>query len=1042
MDRSYILRPSAVVALVLAAAPVHADSGQGAVKGLVRDANNGNAIAGAAVLVRHDRGQLQEVAMTDPDGHYHVSNIAPGDYEIIVTTFGYQTRRVRGIHIQADAVIRVDMGLLADGEPLSHTIVVPAPVVDIGSNSAGIHIDKEMARRVPIAAPGGKGAANRSFEAIAEAMPGAQLDAYGASIGGTTSPENLYRIDGLSVGNAGYGIIGIPLSVEFLEEVQVESGGRTAESGRSTGGALHAVTKSGADKFFGSVWMNVVPGGLEGIRTPPRREAAAIALEQRLRWQGDTGFDLGGYLVKGRLWFYTGLQVARTVHDMRTTWHQTVVDPESGEVLVDANTGFSRTTRIPNSTTVLRAQGTALQIPLKLTARVRANHRLELFALYAPSMAGGNGTYGLNQWTGQPEIADGLGTFESRAHRYETQASNVQVKWAASSDDKNWRFDTMIGWHHQVDKTLASDGGSLGSQGGLAGVPHVTWRRNSNPGFHSATDFLPLPAGADPDTCVPVAGTPTCPVTSFTTGGARRGENHFERVHARSVATRHVRGLGHHVIKFGFDVEYAQYRDVRALSGGGYYRESLNGMNFRIEQLGTLVGPDQPLIFNKLDRTTSSSTIGGFVQDSWAIKDRVTLNVGVRYDVQHLFNAERDLTLALPNQLSPLAGVVWDPTRAGRAKIFASYGRAYQNIPLALANRAGLGNPVIYSFAEAGPGRCDPSDPRSRETICQAEDGRLVIGGPSAPDQLWLVTSSTKSLVDPGIRPQSRDEVLVGGELEVISNARLGATYHRHWLNRAVEDMSRDEGQTFFIGNPGHGLAASDFPRAQRVYDSATFFFSRRFLRGWGLEASYTLSWLRGNIAGLYRPETGQLQPNLNSDFDLVSQLRNRTGWLAADHRHNVKVFGAGEVPIGTRSAILLGMGFRALSGGPTNALAGQSLYGPNESFLIQRGAGPRLPWQFRVDSRLGYGLNLRNKMTVSVTISVYNVANFQAATAIDQAYTFNNVLPSRAGSIAELGRMMLTDTTGGPVAKNPNFGNTTAYQMPRQFQFELRLDF
>ena len=62
---------------------------------------------------------------------------------------------------------------------------------------------------------------------------------------------------------------------------------------------------------------------------------------------------------------------------------------------------------------------------------------------------------------------------------------------------------------------------------------------------------------------------------------------------------------------------------------------------------------------------------------------------------------------------------------------------------------------------------------------------------------------------------------------------------------------------------------------------------------------SYTLSWLRGNIAGLFRPETGQLDPNINSDFDLISLLSNRSGYLPGDHRHSFKLFAAGEIPLG-----------------------------------------------------------------------------------------------------------------------------------------------
>ena len=58
--------------------------------------------------------------------------------------------------------------------------------------------------------PGAKGAASRSFESVAEAAPGARNDTYGTSISGTTSPENQYVLDGMSVNNPAYGIVGTP----------------------------------------------------------------------------------------------------------------------------------------------------------------------------------------------------------------------------------------------------------------------------------------------------------------------------------------------------------------------------------------------------------------------------------------------------------------------------------------------------------------------------------------------------------------------------------------------------------------------------------------------------------------------------------------------------------------------------------------------------------------------------------------------------------------------------------------------------------------
>ena len=65
-----------------------------------------------------------------------------------------------------------------------------------------------------------------------------------------------------------------------------------------------------------------------------------------------------------------------------------------------------------------------------------------------------------------------------------------------------------------------------------------------------------------------------------------------------------------------------------------------------------------------------------------------------------------------------------------------------------------------------------------------------------------------------------------GGEYEVINNGRLGASYTRRYMNSVIEDMSRDEANTYFIGNPGYGIS-KDFPKAKRNYDAVTVYLQR-----------------------------------------------------------------------------------------------------------------------------------------------------------------------------------------------------------------------
>jgi len=155
----------------------------------------------------------------------------------------------------------------------------------------------DFLRNIAVVSPTGKGAASRSFEALAELAPGANADTYGVSIGGATSPENQYIIDGVSVNDPGFGINGSPLSVEFMGEVNVISGGYLPEYGRSTGGVVNAVTKSGSNEFHGSVFGNLTPGALASRGTEILQEAGTVSGRTALWNLADVGFGSQGLLL-------------------------------------------------------------------------------------------------------------------------------------------------------------------------------------------------------------------------------------------------------------------------------------------------------------------------------------------------------------------------------------------------------------------------------------------------------------------------------------------------------------------------------------------------------------------------------------------------------------------------------------------------------------------------------------------------------------------------------------------------------------------------
>jgi hypothetical protein len=332
---------------------------------------------------------------------------------------------------------------------------------------------------------------------------------------------------------------------------------------------------------------------------------------------------------------------------------------------------------------------------------------------------------------------------------------------------------------------------------------------------------------------------------------------------------------------------------------------------------------------------------------------------------------------------------------------------------------------------------CDPSMPGATGPggACSSPGSSLGAGG--SPNSIYSPVSSGTSVIDPKLKAPSTDELVLGGDYEVLRDGRLGLQYAKRWMTNTIEDMSNDDAQTFFFGNPGRGIAKG-FPKAVRKYDAATLYFSKAYSQGWLVQASYTLSWLRGNYGGLFRADDLQFDPHQSSDFDLKSLITNRKGPLPGDNRHFIKFFAAKDLPLpGKAGFVTPGLSFRASSGGPTNYLGAHPLYQQDQVYILKAGSGERLPWVCSADLRLAYGYSFTKTRSISATIDIFNLFNFQSAVARDQRYTTATVAPVTSGGLANLTNA--NGTPFNPADINPNFGHASAYQPPRVFRFGLK---
>ena len=266
----------------------------GSIVGTVSD-DSGAPLPGATVEARSPSLQGTKTVVTGADGSYRLSLLPPGSYTVAASLpqFGRAEQTLQVLLVRN---VTADFRLRATAR---EEVVVSgeAPVVDSTSTTLGANIDQRVFQRLPT---------GRDYGSVVQTVPGvstdvAEPDGESISVYGSSSAENAYLIDGVNTTNLEYGVEGKELNFEFIQEIEVKTGGYEAEYGRSTGGIINVITKSGGNEFHGDAFGYFNDESLQADTkgVGETLEGAAVGFEKQ-----DYGVDLGGYFVKDRLWFF------------------------------------------------------------------------------------------------------------------------------------------------------------------------------------------------------------------------------------------------------------------------------------------------------------------------------------------------------------------------------------------------------------------------------------------------------------------------------------------------------------------------------------------------------------------------------------------------------------------------------------------------------------------------------------------------------------------------------------------------------------------
>jgi hypothetical protein len=966
-----------LAALFAFASPVFAQT-TGRLTGTVEDAQAA-VLPGVTVTVTSPQLQGANTTITDASGQFRFPSLPPGTYHVKAELTGFQPAEQSDVSIGIDQTINLGLKMQVAGLAETIHVLGTSPVLDTTSSVGGIHVRPEMFEALAV---------RRDIYAMTRFAPGVTQDTYGPSFYGSTSAENSYIIEGLNTTGINAGTEGKTLNSDFIQEVQVQTGGLNAEYGRLTGGNLNVLTKSGGNAFHGDLFGFGEGGGLQAANATASKRPTTTTTTVNTSHLADYGGDLGGFIVKDKVWFFGA-------YDR--------VDQQDNATVI-------RTLTSPGSPA--------------LGSTVPADIKRDLFAAKLTFKATQKHTFTATLM-GDPTTRDGA-IFTTN------NGQNFTINGPAST------------WQGSLDS------GGIDSVGRYEGVFGSGTLLNAMVGQHREKTTY---GGAGSNTAQVIDQTVNPAAAS---GGFAGFDN--QKFTRNVVGANFTKYAGDHSIKAGGDFEKVNTTVDRfqggagqriyvlpnaAIPGGVYFRHRYY-VNDRTSGFSRS-NPATWSIALPLQATPYTKNASFYAQDAYKVVSNLSINYGVRWEQQNVLNRDHESVFNLKKNWAPRLGVVWDPTNTSKAKVYANFGRFYENIPQDINIRAFGGEVTAFSYnLSRDAANFLPNDAALRRST--------LLGGAEP--------------VDPGLKGQYIDEYIGGFEYEVMPNTTAGIRFTHRRLGRVIEDFLVPSSGEYFIANPAEGTLGQSLgfydgatttpaPKAERKNNSVELSLRKRFSHNWQFLASYVFSKLEGNYDGTFQNSTGQLDPNINSAFDYADFMVNAQGELTNQHKHQAKLDGSYVLSGGALDGLNFGGSFRWFSGLPLTAYGYSIAYANWEYYLTPRGSLGYGPADYETDVHVGYPLKLGSRAKANIVLDVFNLFNRQSTTVLDQRYNLvsdgacagvpSSLCNGDGGLIAKPNSVTPAGALANPraTATNPDFLKAgTQFTLPRSARVGVRFTF
>ena len=679
-----ILKPLAstimlTLALIcISATPLAAQTFRGTILGTVTDPQ-GSVIPGANVMAVNVGTGIMRPTVTDTDGNYTIPELPTGTYEIRVQMTGFQNAKVTDVIVEVAGERRVDVKMEVSGVETTVLIASVAQVETTNTTLGGTIPSKQVAD-LPVN--------GRDFTKFLVLVPGATGDPSGAtdspgsfglfSANGNRGRSNNYLLDGTDM-NDGYrnlpaineaGVFGTPatvLPVEAISEVAVLSN-YEAEFGRNSGAIVNIVTKSGTNDFHGSLFEFVRNDAFDArnVFNPKPNPQSAFRNNQ-------FGFSLGGPIVRNRTFFFTAYEGQRE----RVGLNSTARVPDPGEIaalggptnpviaqllarnpwpLPNRPLPLFDDTGAPNLFVTTRAKNDVDSFIFKIDHSFNDNNQLTGRYFFGNS----NQSFPLALLAGN--VLPGYNTVTPTRVQL-LSLSYLKIISSSKVNEMRFGYNRFVEGFFPEDREF--DPRTIGLNTGVTdpqdfGLPFIRIRND--------------PIGS----IASIGATQSVP--------RARTDVNFHFIDNFSWK------LNKHDLKFGYEFRRTT---VNAFFDAGY-RGRLDFDTLEDFLSGTLSGGRAARGDSRRDTFQNSHAL--YIQDSFRVNRKLTLNLGLRYDYAGVidekqgllsnFDPQRGLVLVGTNgqdklynrdlnNFSPRVGLAWDVTGKGKTVLRAGWGLFY-----------------------------------------------------------------------------------------------------------------------------------------------------------------------------------------------------------------------------------------------------------------------------------------------------------------------------------------------------------------------------